>query len=735
MKQKQWLAILVVIALTMLAALSRQPEPAARGDVSVAVVPQPGLIILSENPVTIPRGETASFQVQIEEGYLYGDTNAGVFQDGVLTLSDVQADRNIYLSLRKRCGISVSAEGCGTVRLLTGDTAFQGDPVTIQVTPEPHYTTGTVEVNGTVYPAFSGDTFTFTVAEDSQVLVRFLGEPLDFLTVSNNLGYIRTENSTDTFRYGDTLTLRCEYDSAHVVFQGWSVAGYLADGGHPVSDEAELQYTLTEDTVLYANFSDRSIYRLTYDGNGCELVEDVEEDHGAGEYVNLALYSDNFRRDGHTLMGFSTSPEGGDLMAPGAMFVMPRQDVTLYAQWAAQTNPAMLDYAVKDGTIVIRGLSEAGRAAGLTTLVIPPEIAGKPVTEIADDAFAGCVTLETVVLPVGLVKLNYRCFAQCESLTTVYFPETLDEIHSLAFSGSVNFTNMRVIGSFPRAFDYDYDSSLVDKYMRLHTTEGKRIILVGGSNLAFGINSAMIEEQFTGYTVINMGVSVHYGMRPLFDLLRANAHEGDIIIFCPEYDYAAYAARETEAVTNWLYLESNYDILKDLNLQSNPVLLERFGTYLYMKGEYLPGKKISTNPVYARSAFDQYGDLIAHRNPGNVSGFTVPETTLITDEGMTLYNEACRELTELGALCCFSFPTNPCGIATESEKDAKLAEFKALLEAGLDGKYITIISDMSDYFFPGPLFYDSMYHMTLEGAVVRTEQLISDLKAFMEDHT
>ena len=45
-----------------------------------------------------------------------------------------------------------------------------------------------------------------------------------------------------------------------------------------------------------------------------------------------------------------------------------------------------------------------------------------------------------------------------------------------------------------------------------------------------------------------------------------------------------------------------------------------------------------------------------------------------------------------------------------------------------------IISDYTEYFYPYHYFYDTDLHLTEEGAIVRTKQLISDLKNWMSDN-
>ena len=59
--------------------------------------------------------------------------------------------------------------------------------------------------------------------------------------------------------------------------------------------------------------------------------------------------------------------------------------------------------------------------------------------------------------------------------------------------------------------------------------------------------------------------------------------------------------------------------------------------------------------------------------------------------------------------------------------------FKALpkLNEKLDSRYCTVISEIQDYYFSGKVFYDNNYHMTLDGAKLRTEQLIRDLEDYL----
>ena len=57
-----------------------------------------------------------------------------------------------------------------------------------------------------------------------------------------------------------------------------------------------------------------------------------------------------------------------------------------------------------------------------------------------------------------------------------------------------------VIGS---QFNHSYQASLIDKIARLESINEPKIILVGDSNVAFGFDSALIEQKI-GMPVVNM---------------------------------------------------------------------------------------------------------------------------------------------------------------------------------------------------------------------------------------
>ena len=57
----------------------------------------------------------------------------------------------------------------------------------------------------------------------------------------------------------------------------------------------------------------------------------------------------------------------------------------------------------------------------------------------------------------------------------------------------------------------NYMSAIIDKHERINKIKTPKIILAGGSNVAFGINSEEIEEAFS-VPVVNMGLDAGLGL-------------------------------------------------------------------------------------------------------------------------------------------------------------------------------------------------------------------------------
>ncbi|MDE7333513.1 MAG: hypothetical protein K2O16_15085 [Lachnospiraceae bacterium] len=274
----------------------------------------------------------------------------------------------------------------------------------------------------------------------------------------------------------------------------------------------------------------------------------------------------------------------------------------------------------------------------------------------------------------------------------------------------------------------NYQASLIDKVQRLENIHEPKIVLIGDSNLAFGIDSEKIEEAF-GMPVVNMGL--HGGLGNAFheEMTRLNVTEGDIYIIC-HCSYSDDGQLKNKELA-WITLENHPSLWKILRkedylpmLKSYPVYLKKcIALWLTDSGNQMD------EGVYSRAAFNEYGDIEWADNGQEYvfkdGDIFVPQ---ISDNVCDRLNELNIYLKERGAtLLIAGYPITQ----IDSTPEAGLyMEFQKELEEKLNAP---VISDFIDYFYPENYFLNTEYHLNTVGKKARTNQLISDIQRYFED--
>ena len=155
----------------------------------------------------------------------------------------------------------------------------------------------------------------------------------------------------------------------------------------------------------------------------------------------------------------------------------------------------------------------------------------------------------------------------------------------------------------------NYQASLIDKNERLCSIDGAKIVLVGNSNWAFGVDSQKLEEAM-GMPVVNMGM--HGGIGNPFNEQAAvqNIHEGDIVII----SYSNFA--DGDMIKNpelaWITIENHPALWKYIRLKDWPDMIKAYPTYLkdcldlWSQGI----GNMDSGTEYSRLQFNENGDDI-----------------------------------------------------------------------------------------------------------------------------
>lgn len=271
-------------------------------------------------------------------------------------------------------------------------------------------------------------------------------------------------------------------------------------------------------------------------------------------------------------------------------------------------------------------------------------------------------------------------------------------------------------------YNNEYTAAMNDKVGRLYSTEGKKIVLVGNSNVAFGFRSDMIEAEF-GMPVVNTGLHGAIGNPFAEQVCKLNPKEGDIYIVCP----TSFDDRDSiSALEAWYTIENNFALWKLIRLKDIDVMIKAFPTYLSKcyKLWFTHEGNLSSPGHYTRSAFNEYGDMAVSRIE-RVTEFSSGDVYIppITDAETKRLNKLAKYLEKRGAkLVMAAYPIVDMDFTPSDE------EYDQLTKDLQDAYDFPVISDYKNYKMDKDLFFDTVYHLNDEGVIIRTEKLIDDIK-------
>ena len=287
--------------------------------------------------------------------------------------------------------------------------------------------------------------------------------------------------------------------------------------------------------------------------------------------------------------------------------------------------------------------------------------------------------------------------------------------------------------SLPGVYSETFYGALNEKYDRLNSIEDEKIVVVGGSSVAFGLDSELL-EQYTGMPVVNFGLYADLGTKMMLDLSLSGISKGDVVILAPELDrqtLSLYFNNESALMA----LDDDFSMAR--HLKADDLLSCLGGSWRYAqdkRNRYLGNTEIALDAIYRSEYFDEYGDFDLERKENVMKLYYDPNNRIMLDkseygreleEFFDYVNKYVKRCARRGATVYFSYcPMNELGLSEGSDA-AAIAEFEELLIDSLDCE---IISDIKDYVLEAGYFFDTNYHLNDAGVKVRTIRLAKDLR-------
>ncbi len=285
----------------------------------------------------------------------------------------------------------------------------------------------------------------------------------------------------------------------------------------------------------------------------------------------------------------------------------------------------------------------------------------------------------------------------------------------------------------PTQFGNTFLAALELKVDRIESIDEPKIIIVGGSSVPFGVDSALMEEML-GMPVVNFGLYATLGTKLMLDLSRPSINEGDIIVIAPETDAQTYSLF-FNAEAAWQAVDSDYSLLPKIAKDNLGAMIGGLWKFAAQKVKYASsGTALDPTGVYNLSSFNEYGDIVYPRDYNTMplmydSTLQIKFTPdIISDEFVDYVNEYVAYAEKQGATVLFSFaPMNEDAIDPETTLE-DLKAFAGYIEENFDAK---LISNPNNYLYQSGYFYDSNFHLNSAGMTVHTVNLAGDIAAAM----
>ncbi|MBQ7182755.1 MAG: hypothetical protein IJR97_02120 [Clostridia bacterium] len=283
----------------------------------------------------------------------------------------------------------------------------------------------------------------------------------------------------------------------------------------------------------------------------------------------------------------------------------------------------------------------------------------------------------------------------------------------------------------PKIYQDSYYAELAPMTQRLKEAQGKRLVIIGGSNVAFGVDVPLLEqllrEKGFDYTVCPYGLYAAVGISAMLSLSEDMIREGDAVVLA--FEPANDALSTYFGATAFLKCaEADPELILKLNGDQRSRVVGNLIPYLQEKESILrSGIAPKAEGVYAKDAFDSDCSMIYDR-PGNQMALGYDTASPIDLDSVTagpafaeLVDRWCLSAQKKGAAVYMSF--SPMNFSAVSGDIA--AWFGRINETFT----CPIISDPTRYVLDSGWFYDSNFHLNSAGQTLRTCMLAEDLLA------
>ncbi len=292
---------------------------------------------------------------------------------------------------------------------------------------------------------------------------------------------------------------------------------------------------------------------------------------------------------------------------------------------------------------------------------------------------------------------------------------------------------------FPKPIDYnEYLAAHIDKVKLLKAAKSPKVILVGGSDIAFSFDAQYLKKELD-YPVINMGLFAGLGMRFMLDEVREYLSAGDIVIIIPEYeqfykwlngsgsellDLYILSKDSRKHISSWgqfmMIIRYFPDFIKYRIINYTEYFLSACSDKFPDSPFFKKHKQLFFNSIYRRSSLNSSGsireDLIENSkdiiNPEDIGG-------KFNNDSIDVLNEFLIYAADHNTKVFLLMPFVLNSWYEKNRQSIEYAYFRLK-----NGTIVPLLNRPYDAIMPKDYFFDTQYHLNAKGRKAGSEKAV-----------
>ena len=280
-------------------------------------------------------------------------------------------------------------------------------------------------------------------------------------------------------------------------------------------------------------------------------------------------------------------------------------------------------------------------------------------------------------------------------------------------------------------FADNYLNEFPVKKQLIRDTPSPKMVVIGGSNVAFGIDSKTLSDSL-GIPVVNAGLHAGLGLRYILDANTPYLRKGDILVIMPEYGHFFNTTAWGNTITLSLapYFASGDELLSlnrhQLSTVARGLCHMTLQTFMTGVKNAIRPKVDSPTYQYLKSGFDARGDEVSHRVKQTDTDMThyqsTPSFTAFNEEYLSEFISQVREMRQRGIRVLLLPP---------AILDSSLAADRPMIDSlalRLQAAGIPFQASLDTFSYPAKYLYNTSYHLNAEGVKKNTVNVLVAVK-------